>query len=84
MIAVYNIKNLRREKIFPKRWKLRWRKQKTRNVLFYHLKQSLRGETFSIYSLLYENIALAHDNLKAFLYIFFMKNLQSLENLRSY
>lgn len=53
MISVHNIKNIFGwNKIFP--FPARKTKKKDENSLFYHLKQSLRGEMYSIYFLLYE------------------------------
>lgn len=75
MIAVYNIKKC------PQHSPKATATARRRNLLFYHLKQSLRGEKrfqFIFYDM--KNIALAHDNLKAFLFM----NRKSLENFFSH
>lgn len=50
MIAVHNIKNFRMENFSSL---AEWDEER-QNSLFYHLKQSLRGEMYSIFFLLYE------------------------------
>lgn len=64
MIAVHNIKNVRKGNFCsPSGGKGR----KTKNLSFYHPKQSLRGEMYSIYIFYKKNNILTHDNLSSLL-----------------